>query len=399
MKLTEKGKIAFDYACEFFPNECFSAADLSEKSGEKIAAASLTALVGKGLMEKFATKPVTYKLIEGAKELFLKRAPRTDFAPYSKKELDKQLKMSEQELIEYLNNKYNIVDGDYFCTPKCKSQNQNIKRKKEGLYIHHIKENERIKLSDPTYALKSSFEYQKGYNLVYCNIFEHLILHMKIVINNPNFTTFEECLGWGGFKYIAIEIAKFYGFYEDIEVENIHILDFISLYTNFLNSIEFQNTDVFKYYPNEVPYLLNEIDLWLNIMEEEEENDEQELFKWSFYEKMNSQEIYDGEHNDILILHDMLKKEFNLEKDEEFLSYLVTYDYYIGESEYQTYEIPLAVWLDNFNIYNYVGQLLDNFYEQSIFSSIYQFICNDFCPRFENLGGDIITGGIYIWEL
>lgn len=69
MKLTEKGKQAFDLACEYFANEAFSAADLSAKSGEKIAAASLNALEKKGLLEKFATKPVTFKIIDGAKEL------------------------------------------------------------------------------------------------------------------------------------------------------------------------------------------------------------------------------------------------------------------------------------------------------------------------------------------
>lgn len=69
MKLTEKGKQAFDLACEYFANEAFSAADLSAKSGEKIAPASLTALEKKGLLEKFPTKPVTFKIIDGAKEL------------------------------------------------------------------------------------------------------------------------------------------------------------------------------------------------------------------------------------------------------------------------------------------------------------------------------------------
>ena len=69
MKLTEKGKQAFDLAYEYFANEAFSAADLSAKSGEKIAPASLTALEKKGLLEKFATKPVTFKIVDGAKEL------------------------------------------------------------------------------------------------------------------------------------------------------------------------------------------------------------------------------------------------------------------------------------------------------------------------------------------
>lgn len=69
MKLTEKGKEAFEIAYKHYRNEPFSAADLSDASGIKIAAASLTALEKKGLLEKFPTKPVTFKIIEGAEEL------------------------------------------------------------------------------------------------------------------------------------------------------------------------------------------------------------------------------------------------------------------------------------------------------------------------------------------
>ena len=69
MKLTEKGKEAFELACKHYRNESFSAADLSAASGIKIAAASLTALEKKGLLEKFPTKPVSFKIIEGAEEL------------------------------------------------------------------------------------------------------------------------------------------------------------------------------------------------------------------------------------------------------------------------------------------------------------------------------------------
>ncbi len=69
MKLTEKGKQAFELACKYYRNESFSAADLSAASGIKIAAASLTALEKKGLLEKFPTKPVSFKIIEGAEEL------------------------------------------------------------------------------------------------------------------------------------------------------------------------------------------------------------------------------------------------------------------------------------------------------------------------------------------
>ena len=69
MKLTEKGKEAFELACKHYRNEPFSAADLSAVSGIKIAAASLTAQDDKRVLDTFPTKPVSFKIIEGAEEL------------------------------------------------------------------------------------------------------------------------------------------------------------------------------------------------------------------------------------------------------------------------------------------------------------------------------------------
>lgn len=68
--LTEKGRNALNLAFKFFEKETFSAADLSRVSGEKIAAATLTAVANQGFLVKNNTKPVTYTLIENAKELF-----------------------------------------------------------------------------------------------------------------------------------------------------------------------------------------------------------------------------------------------------------------------------------------------------------------------------------------
>lgn len=60
MNLTEKGRVAFDYAKKYFPNNWFSAAELSEKCGEKIAAATLNGIVSRGYMEKMAGSPVKF---------------------------------------------------------------------------------------------------------------------------------------------------------------------------------------------------------------------------------------------------------------------------------------------------------------------------------------------------
>lgn len=64
MNLTEKGQVAFDYARKYFPTGWFSAADLSEKSGEKIAAATLNGIVNRGYMQKMAGTPVKFAFVD-----------------------------------------------------------------------------------------------------------------------------------------------------------------------------------------------------------------------------------------------------------------------------------------------------------------------------------------------
>jgi len=93
--------------------------------------------------------------------------------------------MSYEELCSYLQQKYGYVNGDYYLTESCKSPNKEIKRSKDGLEIHHIKEwNEDdllcVNLSDPNLARRHSYEYQQSHNLCYCNLLEHFILHAKI---------------------------------------------------------------------------------------------------------------------------------------------------------------------------------------------------------------------------
>jgi len=87
---------------------------------------------------------------------------------------------------QYLKIKYGLVSGDYFQDKNCKIVNHKIKRSSEGLQIHHIMEyNENpyiCNLSESSQALNNSFEYQKSKNLVYCNLIEHLILHIKITL-------------------------------------------------------------------------------------------------------------------------------------------------------------------------------------------------------------------------
>ena len=101
--------------------------------------------------------------------------------PDIQKEIAKLRKLKYEELCCYLKNKYGAVNGPYFMNEGCKTKNEKIKRTNEGLFIHHIYESKAIMLSHTEYATHFPFEWQEGKNLVYCNYFEHLLLHVAIV--------------------------------------------------------------------------------------------------------------------------------------------------------------------------------------------------------------------------
>ena len=70
MALTEKGKIALSYVEKYFPNgESFCAKELSDKSGEKIYAATLNGVVNEGFLIKIGGSPVEYKAVSGLKDM------------------------------------------------------------------------------------------------------------------------------------------------------------------------------------------------------------------------------------------------------------------------------------------------------------------------------------------
>lgn len=99
-----------------------------------------------------------------------------------REELLHQLDMSYDEQVASLLDKYGHAKYDYFCTKSCKSKNQKVSRTGEGLFCHHIREDVADLLSSTHFAVKYPFEYQKAENLVYCNILEHLMLHVKISV-------------------------------------------------------------------------------------------------------------------------------------------------------------------------------------------------------------------------
>ena len=95
-------------------------------------------------------------------------------------EIIKEVKMTYYELCDYLIQKYGPAEYNYFTKPECKYKNKKVSRTKEGLYCHHIDEDEGGNLSNPPQARIQPYEWQKKENLVYCNLIEHLILHIKI---------------------------------------------------------------------------------------------------------------------------------------------------------------------------------------------------------------------------
>lgn len=94
-------------------------------------------------------------------------------------ELKKEMNMKYEELTLYLQNKYGKPSRAYFRTTTCKSKSP-ITRGNEGLYIHHIKETEVDNLAQPEQAIEYPWEWQLPENLCYCNLLEHLLLHIHI---------------------------------------------------------------------------------------------------------------------------------------------------------------------------------------------------------------------------
>jgi hypothetical protein len=122
-------------------------------------------------------------------------------------EIQTMLNSSYAECCSLLLIKYGPVTGDYFLDKSCTKKNTVITRGDEGLYIHHISEDKEIMLSSPKYAKQASFEYQKASRLVYCNLLEHLVLHIKIFEKTGPNTMY----GIGGiYNFIVPELNDIY---------------------------------------------------------------------------------------------------------------------------------------------------------------------------------------------
>ena len=97
------------------------------------------------------------------------------------------------EYVDYLQDKYGIPNKPYFkmdenldwITVRVNNKifldkEPSISRLKDGLVIHHVREDKYYELSD---KYKASFYHwinQSPCNLVYCDLLEHLLLHIMI---------------------------------------------------------------------------------------------------------------------------------------------------------------------------------------------------------------------------
>lgn len=99
-----------------------------------------------------------------------------------KAEIKKEIGMSYETLCDYLIGKYGPAKFNYFPNTECRSRDRRVTRTDDGLYCHHRREDFALELSNPRVAKKEPFEWQLKENLVYCNLIEHLILHIKISV-------------------------------------------------------------------------------------------------------------------------------------------------------------------------------------------------------------------------
>lgn len=144
---------------------------------------------------------------------------------------EKMLELTYEELVKFLLSKYGPAKHNYFKDTACIQKNPLVSRSDEGLFCHHIDEDKAIMLSNDHYAAMNPFEYQKADRLVYCNILEHLLLHIKIAEEPRNIEANKnELPGIGGaMNFIIKQINDYYGGYDYTQE---HMIKAMSLIKN-----------------------------------------------------------------------------------------------------------------------------------------------------------------------
>jgi hypothetical protein len=126
-----------------------------------------------------------------------------------------EIAMSYDDYANYLVDKYGPAPCDYFSGSQCSFKNEHkINRMQEGLFCHHRAEECKVdaaKLTD-AYFCKHHREVVMADNFVYCNFIEHLLLHMKIALDDAYVAQeTSQLIDFGGAKKIWREINAYYG--------------------------------------------------------------------------------------------------------------------------------------------------------------------------------------------
>lgn len=115
--------------------------------------------------------------------------------------LDQEWGLTYNQYVLYLLEKYGGAKVNYYLYPNCRSKNPQISRTTEGLQCHHIDEYKYIHLSVREFAV-NHWESQLADRLVYADLIEHLLLHIKITLeycteHNPDADPTTERANWG----------------------------------------------------------------------------------------------------------------------------------------------------------------------------------------------------------
>lgn len=100
---------------------------------------------------------------------------------------EEEWNMSYCEYVAYLRQKYGIAEVGYFYSDLNRSENPKFSRLNEGLFAHNLVEECAIsfdELVSKDFATDKPGDLYEPRFFVYCNYFEHILLHVKIALED-----------------------------------------------------------------------------------------------------------------------------------------------------------------------------------------------------------------------
>ncbi len=195
------------------------------------------------------------------------------------------LNLTYQEAVQSLNEKHGAVLDNYYKEKSyAKFLNGDIKRitygnytkTNEGLYCHHIMENEYENISNRKFIAhyKYPYEYHHKENLVYCDLIEHLILHALIT---------KETNGDRGFKGLVVHLIPLAEeWYIDGDEPR-------KLWMQLCRERAFLSEEYTEKLLSDVDELLKNVEVYQELLEERKEEKRRELEREERIQKMGEQ--------------------------------------------------------------------------------------------------------------